>query len=535
MPLRGIRGPGRAFADAIRPALARLSLTRYAWPHAALFCAHTDFGMDAQTPKKSWLDTVTVYFQWPILSVFLLGIASGFPLLLTASTLSARLKESGIDIKTIGIFALVGLPYTLKFLFAPFIDAIRFPGVRSHLAHRKSWCILIQVALAISLLCMAFVDPQTDILWLAAFALLTSFLSASQDVVIDALRVEMLPTESQGAAAAASTTGYRIGMLLAGAGAFVLASYVEWKYVYAVAAAVMAACIIPTAAIRHLYGIEKRAAAPDDATFGTPEHDNTASLQDSAESRDAGRENDAHDAKDVVAKAVQKSEEIRYGGGILYRAVVAPLSDFFRRPAAGFILAFIAFYKLGDAMGGALSTPFYLELGFTKIEIAAITKGIGVAAVFVGTFLGGFIVKRFRIYTALLQCGIMMAASNLVFVWLAYIGHDVVALTACIAVENVTGGMGTATFVAYMSQLCNVRFTATQYALLSSLSSVGRTVVSSTAGFLVEAVGWPVYYVETAVLSIPGMLLLYILYSREKSEGIAANREEEASRGVAEI
>ena len=468
--------------------------------------------MDAQTQKKSWLDTVTVYFQWPILSVFLLGVASGFPLLLTASTLSARLTESGIDIKTIGMFALVGLPYTLKFLFAPFIDAIRLPGVRTHIAHRKSWCILIQVLLSASLLGMAWVDPATDTLLLAAFALTTAFLSAAQDVVIDALRVEILPKESQGAAAAAAVAGYRLGMLLAGAGAFVLASFMPWNFVYALAAAVMACCIIPTAAIRHLHGIEDVArdgGIPASAPRDDVDCDAADAARNGEEARDAAPGN-------VIREAVRKADAKRCEKSILYRAVVAPLSDFFRRPSAGFILAFIAFYKLGDSMGGALSTPFYLGLGFTKIEIAAITKGIGVAAVLAGTFVGGFIVRRFRIYTALFYCGIMMAASNLVFVWLSYCGNDVAALTACIAVENITGGMGTATFVAYMSQLCNVRFTATQYALLSSLSSVGRTVVSSTAGFLVEAVGWPVYYIETAVLGIPGMLLLYILFSREK-------------------
>ena len=433
-------------------------------------------GKDATT-KRTWRETFAVYFQWPMLSVFMLGIASGFPLLLTSSTLAARMTESGIDIKTIGIFALVGLPYTLKFLCAPLIDTLKLPKVKTHIAHRKSWCILTQCLLTGALLSMACIDPAQNIWLLGVFALATATFSAMQDIVIDALRVEILPKDAQGAAAAASVAGYRIGMLLAGAGAFVLASFLPWGTVYGIGAVVMAACVLVTFMIRRLRGMEE-------------------AIED-------GRLKDA-----------ERPQNYRQW---IYTAVIAPITDFMKRPAALIILLFIALFKLGDAMAGTLSVPFYLDVGFTKIEIAAVTKVIGVIAVLGGTFVGGFIVKRYPMMRALLLCGTLQLLSNFVFVWLAYIGASVPALTVCICVENISGGMGTAAFVAYMAQLCNIRFTATQYALLSSLSSVGRTLLSSSAGFIADGLGWAGFFITTAGMGLPGMILLILLMRMEQN------------------
>lgn len=439
-------------------------------------------GKEAQTEKHTWFESIGVYLQWPIVLVFFLGIASGFPLLLTASTLMARLKESDVDIQTIGIFASLGLPYTLKFLAAPIIDALHLPGIKNHLAHRKSWCALTQICLVLSLLGMAYCDPRTQLLELAICALLTSTFSALQDIVIDALRIEILPKSDQGAGSAAATAGYRIGMLLAGAGAFVLASFVPWNTVYCIGAGLMALCLIITLCIRRLRGVE--------------------------EALDKGEI--THDEVDTVQKKNYRDW--------IKTAVVAPITDFFKRPSALNILLFIALFKLGDAMAGSLSMPFYLELGFTKIEIAGITKVIGVVAVLAGTFVGGSIVKRFPIMKALTICGTLQILSNFVFVWLAQSGNNIGILTACIVVENVTGGMGTAAFVAYMSQLCNVRFTATQYALFTSLSSIGRTLFASGAGFIVAGVGWSSFYVITAVLGLPGMGFLYFVWKADQKE-----------------
>lgn len=447
--------------------------------------------MDTQKAKrKTWRDTLSVYFQIPILWVFLLGIASGFPLLLTASTLAARLTESGVDIATIGLFALIGLPYTLKFLVAPIVDALHITRQKNRLAHRKSWCLLTQIALAAALCGMAVCDPSTHTFSLAVCALLTATFSAMQDIVIDALRIELLPPDAQGAAAASSVAGYRVGMLLAGAGALVLAVYLPWNAVYFIAAAVAASATLVTLSINRLHypnpnDEPKLTTEPTDKTIPPiPDDANTAS-----------------DPPFLRKFAAQVS-----------LAVIAPLKDFWSRPAPLTTLFFIASFKLGDAMAGTLSVPFYLLIGFSKVDIAAVTKVVGVIAVLIGTFIGGFLVKRRPMFHCLVISGILQIASNFVFVWLAHIGASVPALTACILVENITGGMGTAAFVAFMAQLCNVRFTATQYALLSSLSSVGRTFISSSAGFLVDQFGWAQFYVISAVLGLPGMFFLWRLY-----------------------
>jgi PAT family beta-lactamase induction signal transducer AmpG len=255
----------------------------------------------------------------------------------------------------------------------------------------------------------------------------------------------------------------------------------------------MALCIAVTLTIRRLHGVEE---AIQDGR-----------LQENLTAQNVQTENQ-------VTPNPQTSSGYQQW---LYTAVIAPIVDFMKRPAAILILLFIALFKLGDAMAGTLSVPFYLHVGFTKIEIAAVTKVIGVAAVLGGTFIGGFIVKRYKMLHALLICGTLQLLSNFVFVWLSYIGASVPALTVCICVENISGGMGTAAFVAYMAQLCNIRFTATQYALLSSLSSVGRTLLSSSAGFIAAGLGWAGFFITTAAMGLPGMILLVILMRSEQS------------------
>lgn len=444
----------------------------------------------SEVQKRTWKETFAVYCQRPIFWVFMLGIASGFPLLLTGSTLAARLTETGIDIRTIGVFALSGIPYTFKFLFAPFVDSIRLFRLKDHLAQRKSWCMLSQVLLCASLLAMAWCDPAMHIEWMGVFALLTASFSALQDIVVDALRIELVSKSDQGAASASYVAGYRIGMLLAGAGAFVLASYFPWHTVYIIAAAFMALCALGTLSVRRLKGYEEALENGDLAEDDSKKEKKNEIKSDGGEKVDAKR----------------KSYKTWF-----FDAVVAPISDFLKRPAAITTLSFIMFFKLGVAMAGTLSTPFYLALDFTKVEIAAVSKVFGVVAVIVGTFIGGLVVKRMPIVKALFFCGVLQLSSNLCYVVLSWVGHSVTALTVSISIENITTGMGSAAFVAFMSQLCNVRFTATQYALLSSLSTVGRTLFSSTAGFFVAYMGWSGYYLFTIVLGIPGLVLLFFV------------------------
>ncbi len=452
---------------------------------------------------RSWRDTLSVYFQIPILWVFLLGIASGFPLLLTASTLAARLTESGVNIATIGLFALIGLPYTLKFLVAPVVDSVRITRKKSHLAHRKSWSLLTQILLVSALCSMALCDPAQDTAALAVCALLTACFSAMQDIVIDALRIEILPPDAQGAGAAAAVAGYRAGMLLAGAGALILAVYLPWNAVYFIAAAVMACATAVTLSVRRLCN-------------DIPDEDDNPDGGSAVENSKNFKSRQKTNAK--TPKATQNISIFAKLCASISKAVIAPLKDFWTRPAPLTTLFFIATFKLSDAMAGTLSVPFYLMLGFSKVDIAAVTKAVGVAAVLVGTFIGGFIVKRRPMFQCLVLAGILQIASNFVFVWLAFVGNNVAALTVCILAENITGGMGTAAFVAFMAQLCNIRFTATQYALLSSLSSIGRTFIASSAGFLVDCFGWATFYVISAIMGIPGMFFLLRMYqSRGKT------------------
>lgn len=499
--------------------------------------------MEATTKKRQgWRDTLSVYLQMPILWVFLLGIASGFPLLLTASTLAARLTESGVDIKTIGLFALIGLPYTLKFLVAPIVDALHITRKKSHLAHRKSWCLLTQFALAASLCGMALCDPATQTMAIAVCALLTATFSAMQDIVIDALRIEILSPDAQGAGAAASVAGYRTGMLLAGAGALILAVYLPWNVVYFIAAGVMACATIVTMSITRLYQkpntddnsidditIDNSINIKNDST--NDDHVNNFANDNDSPNNTNNKNNPTND--DLIYNFVNNDTDNPTKEGIandeyttkfsnqsllqkfitqFKQAVIAPLKDFCSRPAPLTTLLFIATFKLSDAMAGTLSVPFYLMLGFSKVDIAAVTKVVGVIAVLIGTFIGGLLVKRRPMFQCLVIAGILQIVSNFVFVWLAHIGTHTSALTACILIENITGGMGTAAFVAFMAQLCNIRFTATQYALLSSLSSVGRTFISSSAGFLVDQFGWAQFYIISAALGLPGMFFLWRMY-----------------------
>ncbi|MFA5623913.1 MAG: MFS transporter [Bradymonadales bacterium] len=432
--------------------------------------------MRSDTKKPKLWDALLVYTQPSILKVLLLGFSSGLPLLLLGSTLSARLTESGLDLSTIGLFALVGIPYSIKFLWAPFVDQLRLPFIRSHLAHRKSWAILSQICLALCFVALALLDPQLQTPLIAAFALLTAFFSSLQDIIIDALRVELLEDEDQGAGAGAAVLGYRIGMLLAGAGAMFAASYYSWSAVYGGFAFFMLPGILTVLSITKLSSKAEKARAKDD-------------------------------------EVMCKNEN---SGALCWikRAVILPFVDFFRRDGAILILLFIALFKLGDAMAGAMTMPFYLKMDYSKIEIASVSKVFGLIATLGGALIGGVLVKRMGMMKSLILCGVLQVLSNFAFIYLAVTPHSVFSLTWVIAVENVAGGMGTAAFVAYLSSLCSVQFTATQYALLSSLSSVGRSLLSSTSGVLAEQFGWAFFFALTAFFGVPGLVLLLLLRRR---------------------
>jgi PAT family beta-lactamase induction signal transducer AmpG len=381
-----------------------------------------------------------------------LGFASGLPLALTAGTLQAWLTMEGVDLKTIGVFTLVGLPYTVKFLWAPLMDRIVPPWF----GRRRGWMLLTQACVAAGLVLMAMTDPSTHPERLAAFALLVAFLSASLDIVFDAYRTDTLHPHERGLGAAVWVNGYRIALLVAGAGTLMIADSIGWPATYFVMAAVMAA------------GIVAILVSPEPTRHADP----------------------------------PKS---------LGEAVGAPLQEFFSRPHALGLLAVIVLYKLGDAFASSLQTAFLIGgIGFSPTDVGTV-KGIGIVATLVGALLGGVMMTRTGLVPSLLIFGLLQAASNLGFAAVAMVGKSQTVLMAAVVIENVTGGMGTAAFVALVMSLCDPRYTATQFALLSSLEALGRVFAGRPSADLVDAVGWVQFFVLTVAVALPGLLAVWFL------------------------
>jgi len=418
---------------------------------------------------RGWFDAIEVYLNRRILFVLLMGIASGLPLLLTLSTLSYWLSKVGVDKTTIGLFALVGIPYTFKFAWAPIIDQLRLPFLATLLGRRRSWLVLIQAFLAGAIFVMGMTDPTSAPLTVAAAAVAVAFFSASQDIVIDAYRIDILREEEQGAGAAVTQAGYRVGLLIAGAGVIALSDFVGWPAIFAMLAAIIAASML--------------------VTLLAPEPPEPASSSPSE----------------------RRPVDVEFFAAWIKRAVFDPFIDFMKHRGWLIILAFVLLYKFGDAIGGVMANPFYNELGFTGVEIASITKVFGIIATVVGTFAGGALVARLGLLKALVVGGVLQAATNLLFALLAVTGKDLTMLTVAIGADNFTGGLGSAAFVAYLSSLCNRAFTATQYALLTSLMAAGRTILSSGGGWLADNTDWASFFVLTTFLAVPGLLLLFWL------------------------
>ena len=384
-----------------------------------------------------------------MLVTFIMGFACGLPLLLTISLLQAWMKDEGVDLTVIGMMALVGLPYTLKFLWAPFLDRFTL----SFLGRRRGWLLIAQIALIFSIIGLAFTDPGKNP-WMVAFAaFLVTFFSASQDIVVDAYRREDLADEELGLGSSLYVNGYRVGMLLASGGGLIMADYMSFSMVYMI----MAACMLP-GVITTLLTTE-----PVILT-GTP-----ASMKE---------------------------------------AVFNPLIEYFSRQGALLMLAFILLYKIGDTMASAMTTPFYLDIGFSKTEIGAVVKLFGFWATILGSLIGGVFMLRIGINRSLWIFGFLQAISTAGFAVLARIGHSVPALSAVIGFENLSGGMGTAAYVAFMASITNRKFTATQYALLSSLMGVPRVMASAPTGYFAKQMGWFSFFIACTLIAIPGMLLL---------------------------
>lgn len=385
-----------------------------------------------------------------IAAVLLLGFASGLPLALTTGTLQAWLSDAGLDVKTIGWFTLVGQPYTWKFLWAPLMDRLQLPW----LGRRRGWIALAQLALALALALMAGLDPAQHLMTFAVLALLVAFFSATQDIALDAWRTELLPGEERGAGAAVGTLGYRLAMLTSGALALILADhFLSWQGVYQLMAALMALMVLSS-----IWAPEPQRHAPPPRT--------------------------------------------------LQAAVLEPLQEFFSRTDAWPLLLLVVLYKLGDAFAGSLTTKFLLDMGYSKTIIGEVNKLFGLVATLAGGALGGALMVRWSLFKSLLVFGLLQAITNLGYWWLASQSHGFIELVLAIGLENLAGGMGTVASVALLMTLCDVRYTATQYALLSALAAVGRVYVGPASGYLVDAVGWSAFFLCSIALAMPGLWLL---------------------------
>jgi len=416
---------------------------------------------------------LSVYTQPRIWTILFLGFVSGLPLALTASTLGAWLSEVHIDKTSIGLFAAIGLPYSLKFLWAPLMDALPCPVFSKLLGCRRGWILAIQIVLVLAIMGMGSANPADGVQVTACWALLVAFLSASQDIVIDAYRVEILDKEQYGAGAAAVQYGYRLGMLASGAGALALAYHVSWQMTYTIMAALMGIGMV------------------------------TVLLS----------------SEPAVNEAILKEEEENLDKpSWLRKTVIEPFADFMTRRDWWMILLFIMLYKLGDAFLGVMTNPFLLEIGFTKTQIAEVVKSFGLVATLVGLFLGGVMIERLGTVYTLWICGIGHALTNLMFLMQAKTGADMHVLMLGITLENLSGGMTAAAFVAFLSGLCHVHYTATQYALLSSLAAVGRTWLTTTAGWTSEHFGWEMFFIVSVVLALPGLFTLWLLTRRTSLE-----------------
>jgi PAT family beta-lactamase induction signal transducer AmpG len=432
-------------------------------------------------PRASVAETLAVYLRPRVLIVLFLGFSAGLPLALSGSTLQVWMTQSGVDIKTIGLFAAVGTPYTIKFLWAPIVDALDVPLLARLLGRRRGWLLLSQCLLVVSIVLLGFCDPSAAPWLVALAALLVATASATQDIVIDAFRVESLPESEQAAGMASYVAAYRIGMLVSTAGALFLVTRFEvmgfgknaaWTAGYIAMAGFVVIGMVAT-----LIAIEP------------------------AKSDLAQADHAAHARENVVTRVA--------------RTAITAFTEFLSRDAAIAVLVFVVLFKFTDALAGAMTAPFVIKIGFSRDEYAAVVKGVGLAATLLGGFAGGFVARAYPLSTSLWIGGVLQALANLAFSWQATVGADIAALTFAITAENFTSAIGTVIFVAYLSALCNNPLhTATQYALLTALAAVGRTYLSLGAGYIAEATGWAWFFAICAAAGLPSLVLLAWLQRR---------------------
>jgi PAT family beta-lactamase induction signal transducer AmpG len=403
------------------------------------------------------METVKKIFSYRMLIMLLLGYCAGLPLLLTGGTLQAWMTDEKVDLTAIGMVSLIGMPYVLKFLWAPLLDRFQIP----FFGRRRGWMIIFQILIVASIFGLSMSDPKVNLMMVLGWAFMISLFSASQDVVLDAYRREIMPDEELGLASSLYVNGYRLAMIISGAVALNLADVMAWKNVYQI----MAFCMVPAILF----------------TLIAPKEDHH-----------------------IVRPSNMKE------------AVIGPLKDFFNRKGALIVLLFILLYKVGDSMAANMTTPFILQMGYTKTDLGYVAKLFGMISTIVGGLIGGVMMLRYNMKWSLIFFGILQAISTLGFAALPSLPHQLSSLAIVIAFENLASGMGTAAYAAYMASLTNKQFTATQYALLTALMGIPRVILASPTGKMAEIMGWEMFFIVCTVVAVPGLLLLIPVFKLEK-------------------
>ncbi len=494
----------------------------------------TNTSLVLSKPRHSWHEAFSVYLKSRVVVMFFLGFSAGLPLFLIFSTLSIWLREAGVDRSAVTYFSWAALAYSFKFIWAPVIDKLPLPLLHNLLGRRRSWLLVAQFTVILAIIWMAMIDPAQGLGGMAVAAILLGFSSASQDIVIDAYRIEAMKKEYQAAMSAMYIAGYRIGMLLSGAGGLYLASYfgtdneynyIAWQTTYLSMAAIMLVGVVTTLLIKE------------------PEINKNA-------------ESYLHSLSDYVRFFIMfivmvgafilgfqifnfelsngfVNESLRLVISLLfsltgiyvliifniinremaYSTYVEPVADFFKRygKVAILLLLLVGLYRISDIVLGVIANVFYHDLGFSKNEIATTTKVFGIVMTLIGGFLGGLMTMRYGVMRILLLGAILSALTNLLFMLLAHSGHDIVLLSGVIAVDNLSAGLASAAFIAYLSGLTNISFTAVQYAILSSLMTLLPKLLGGYSGSMVNEMGYSSFFLMTALLGLPVILLIYYL------------------------
>jgi PAT family beta-lactamase induction signal transducer AmpG len=437
--------------------------------------------------NNSWRNALLIYSRPRVMGMIFLGFSAGLPFLLVFSTLSAWLRDVGISHTTIGFFSWVGITYSIKVFWAPVIDRFPLPFINILLGKRRSWMLLAQILIALGLLGMGLVDPTARLTWIAILSVVVAFGSATQDITIDAYRIEAVDKLYQGAMAATYVLGYRLALLAAGAGVFYIADAQSWSYAYQVMSALMIVGILTTLVLKE----------PDH-----PANPEVLALEEGLE-ESLG----VHDTRSLSTRFM----------AWVIDAAIAPFVEFFKRTgwAAVLILLLIGCYRISDITMGVMANPFYLDMGFSRTDIANVTKVFGFFMTIAGAGLGGILVVRLGIFRPLLAGAILVACTNFLFAWLSVSEPNLINLALVISADNLSGGLASAAFIAYLSSLTNTSYTATQYALFSSFMTLPGKIIGGFSGVVVDNAGYASFFIYAGLLGVPAILLVLLLFRQD--------------------